>query len=146
MDAYLGRQPKGYDQLVLFSEQAQREFNFLYGGVELVINDAPLLLNVYYTLLNGCDYWKHAEKIAIQHHQDFPSMDIFIHRGGRKFNPKGRFQTEEQARELDDRIVDYIDDVINNKCHFGSPLFTVPNTEAVVPFVMGMLTGKETTP
>lgn len=144
MDAYLGNSPKGYKQLELFADQAQREFNLLSCGVDLVICDAPVLLNVYYTLLHGGFGWHQMEDIAVIHHQMFPSVDIFINRGERKFNPKGRFQTEEDARELDDRIRAYISETISTRCPREQCLFPVVSTEDVVPCAMGMLKGAKT--
>lgn len=92
------------DQLVFLGKQIEREKN-LYGKVDYIITDSPILLcgiyQEYYSKgkrLSATDaclsYLNHVKDAEVKH------LNYFINRGD-TFNPKGRYETFEQAKEID---------------------------------------------
>lgn len=69
--------------------------------VDFLITDSPLLLSLVYI---PEDYTKPSLRLlAKEHHDSYESIDIFLERN-KPFNPKGRLQNEQEARELDVKI------------------------------------------
>lgn len=97
-----GRQIGEYDQIYFLGKQMKQE-SMLYGKVDVIVTDAPLLLNLYYAqkyskpqVSAGIELIArsfYADARADHHH-------IYLHRE-KPYNPNGRFQTEEQARVID---------------------------------------------
>lgn len=100
--AWSGRTPNGFDQVYLFGKQANRESQ-LYGKVDYIITDSPLLLSGYYenyhlkeaivlpAVLNFLDYAKR---------HDVKHLNFFLKRA-KKFDPRGRYESEDQAKAID---------------------------------------------
>lgn len=82
------------DQLYIFAKQAHRLFR-LVGKVDVVITDSPLFLTCYY----GKDD-KALSKFCIDYVERFDNANYFLVRE-KKYNPNGRNQTEEEAKEID---------------------------------------------
>jgi hypothetical protein len=110
--AWEGRKPTGYDQFYLYAKQARRE-QILYGKVDFVVTDSPVVLCGVYASLYGTPGQAEAMHKLVQLHLDEASdngvehVHVFLRRT-KAYNPVGRFQTEEQAREIDDAIEDYM--------------------------------------
>jgi len=100
--AWTGRVPTGFDQVYIFGKQASRE-SLLYNKVDYIITDSPLLLSGYYenyhlkeaivlpAVLNFIDY---ASRHEVKH------LNFFLKRL-KKFDPRGRYESEEQAKAID---------------------------------------------
>lgn len=90
------------NQIYLFGEQHQRVHRLL-DQVDVVITDSPLLMQISYSkneILNQLIYHEH---------QKLNNLNIFLNRV-KKYNPSGRTQTEEQAREKDQEIFKLLGD------------------------------------
>jgi len=103
--AWDGKQPVNYDQFYLFGKQAKKEYS-LFGKVDYVVTDSPMLVCAYYSGLYGTPeqgtLFRHmyqtyikmceASGVEIKHY--------FLKRL-KPYNPKGRFQNEQQAKDID---------------------------------------------
>jgi hypothetical protein len=94
------------NQIKIFGEQ-HHMLHTLCGNVDVVITDSPLLMQLVYSTDNELN------NLIINEHQNFNTLDIFLVRK-KPFNPNGRFQTEEQAIELDKRIKSLLKEFSNN--------------------------------
>lgn len=103
--AWEERKPVDFDQFYFFGKQTRREYTLL-GKVDVVITDAPSLLTAYYAEVFGEPSTAALfRSMAIEYRRMVEShnnrfVDIWLNRV-KKYNPKGRFQTEEQARDID---------------------------------------------
>lgn len=73
----------------------------LRGEVDVIVTDAPLLNNIAYydESLN----LPSLRKVIIEDHNRYNNMNVFLKRS-KAYNPKGRNQTEEEARLYDQKI------------------------------------------
>lgn len=99
--AYQQRKVGKFDQIYVFGKQLQYEYRFLNAGVKNIVTDSPLLLSTVYAPVGLRGPIK---SLLNQYEKDFPSINVFIDRNGKKYDPAGRYQTEEQAKELDHKI------------------------------------------
>lgn len=83
------------NQLYIFAKQHHRIWRLL-GQVEVVITDCPLLLSLYYAK-NASESFR---QLVLEEHNRVESLNIFLTRQ-KIYNPKGRMQTEEEARTID---------------------------------------------
>lgn len=75
--------------------------------VDLIITDSPLLLNLIYT---PDDFpLPSLRKVVKEAYDMYDNLDIFLTRT-KLYNPKGRFQTEQEAKLLDLKIKDMLND------------------------------------
>jgi len=110
--AYENRAPSGFDQVYVFAQQMHREDILLRNGVELIISDSPLLMNYAYGAKQERPGYKGLLQVVNEFEAQYPSIDIFLERGDRPYVAKGRYQTAEQAKEMDDFI-------LNTLKHYG---------------------------
>ena len=100
--AWSGRKITELDQLHISGQQSEVESS-LYGKVDYVITDSPLLLSAIYdefyntspivlSVVQG--FLARAKALGV-HHVDFRLMRH------KKFNPQGRYETEATARAID---------------------------------------------
>ena len=90
------------NQFYIFGNQLQR-IHRLSNKVDVIVTDSPLLLSIIYDAKNNEAF----RKVIIDEHNRFLNMNFFIERV-KKYNPKGRLQTLEQALELDKQIKDML--------------------------------------
>ena len=76
----------------------------LNGKVDIVINDSCLLLGLMYGAKNEPQCFKDS---VIHSHNKFNNLNYLLMRE-KKYNPNGRNQTEDEAKEIDNRIVDML--------------------------------------
>jgi len=106
--------PEG--QETYFNTQAKREVD-LIGKVEYIITDSPPELNYIYD-----KYYNNSERMLnyIKQYQQYlqntntTHLHFFLERK-KPYNPKGRNETEAQAREVDTAVLNYLD---NNYPYF----------------------------
>lgn len=103
--AYQNRVPNGFDQVYLFAKQQQYEYRMLSNGVKNIITDSPAFLSVYY----ANKYMSQSLGLAIRelcrlYDNECPVYNIFLERKDKPYDPKGRFQTQEQAAQMDGEI------------------------------------------
>jgi hypothetical protein len=88
------------DQLFVLANQ-NRRLTRLRNKVDVAISDSPLLLTINYV---SADYLPtHFRKMALELWDTYSNFNFFIERT-KKYNPIGRNQTEEEAREIDENI------------------------------------------
>lgn len=98
--AYEHKVPKDFDQFYLFAKQLKKE-TALYGKVDYIITDSPLQLQTYYAhkylneqfpifkdMLRGVDELRTKNGVT--------TIPVFLNRV-KKYDPNGRFQTEEET-------------------------------------------------
>lgn len=91
------------NQLYVFGKQHQTIFRLL-GKVSVIITDSPLFLSLYYG--NYCS--KSFKNLVLEEHNMLNSINIFINRV-KKYNPSGRLQTEVEAKNIDNKLFNLLD-------------------------------------
>jgi hypothetical protein len=101
--AYKKLVPKSFDQYYIFGKQLHEEDVLLSNGVEHIVSDSPLLMQLSYMERSGNNYLPLLE--AIQEFEiKYPSFNIFLDRTGLPYRSIGRYENETQASEMDNRI------------------------------------------
>lgn len=107
--AWEGRVPTAFDQMYIIGEQIKRESS-LYGKVDYIITDSPIILGGFYMEYN------HKEKFMTPMIKEFYNfsqtqnimfLNYFLSRT-QEYCPKGRFQTEEEAKLIDTALEIYV--------------------------------------
>lgn len=110
--AWEGRKPVSYDQFYFFGKQSRKEYS-LFDKVDVIVTDSPMAINGYYAQHFGSpqqgalfrnmllEYLRMCEKDGHTHHH------VFLTRV-KDYNPKGRYQTLEQAMEIDQNLRRYL--------------------------------------
>lgn len=108
--AWIGRKPTGFDQSYIYGCQSQEE-SILYNKLDYIATDSPLLLSAYYehyhlkreivtpSVFNFLEY---AAEQNVTHVN-------FLLRRNKKFDPRGRFEEEEQAKFVDQDLRSWLD-------------------------------------
>lgn len=86
------------DQVYILGKQHHRLYR-LADQVDVIVTDSPLLLSLIY----GEHWGDTLAKLALSLMDRYYNMNYVLERV-KPYNPKGRVQTEEKARLLDDRI------------------------------------------
>lgn len=104
--AYQRRPVHSFDQVYLFGKQHQTEYRFLVAGVRNVVTDSPCFLSAYYGRKYG-----HPEIAAPilallrAYDREHPCANVFLHRGDKPYLQEGRYQTREEAVEIDTELL-----------------------------------------
>ena len=107
--AWAGRRIKPEDQDHILTEQHTRESR-VYGKVDFIITDSPLILGpVYEKFYSGSDrsFARVYDLIQSAENSGVRYMNFVLNRN-KKFNPQGRFETEDQAKAVDNLLRDYL--------------------------------------
>lgn len=91
------------NQIYVFGKQLHKLWR-LNGKVDIIITDSPLPISIMYDKTNN----KELEGLVIQQFNEFNNYNFFISRGN-KYNPAGRMQSEEEAKELDKEMINVLD-------------------------------------
>lgn len=67
--------------------------------VDVIVTDSPLVLSVAY----NDDVDGLLDQILLKEHEKYHNINIFLNRT-KKYNPKGRMQTEAEARGIDEEV------------------------------------------
>lgn len=104
--AWSGQKVGQYDQIYIFGKQARSEY-MLYGKVDYIITDSPIILSPVYEKFynNGFSMIEDAALKFLQkaHNNNINHINFLLERT-KKFNPEGRYETEEQAKEVDKQV------------------------------------------
>lgn len=105
-----GRKIKATDQVYILAKQARRE-QILYGSVDVIITDAPILLSPIYESKYGtfphiCDsivdkFMKESSGMGVE------QVNVFLNRV-KPYQAEGRYQTAEEAAKIDKEIHEYL--------------------------------------
>lgn len=111
------REIKPGDQTYFFAKQAKTERRYMAKGMDVIISDSPLVLTHFYGLQYDPFEKSHntSLKMLEQHrsitcHYGYKVEHIFLERT-KVYNPAGRLQTEEEAKEYDVKIKDMLDNL-----------------------------------
>jgi hypothetical protein len=132
--AWEERRIEPLDQIYILGKQIKAEKS-LYGKVEYIVTDSPLLLGGFYdNLYSGKDnFSKYLVAVKEQVEEITKPYDIFIQRT-KPFNPKGRYETEEQAKMNDELLKTYL------KNYFNKSLITVKDSSEFAKEVVNIVT------
>jgi uncharacterized protein YaaR (DUF327 family) len=75
----------------------------LEGKVQIILTDSPLLLATYY----GRKEPKEFRELIIKYHDTFENLNVFLKRQ-KDYNPNGRLQTLEEAKNIDGEIYNLV--------------------------------------
>lgn len=87
------------DQIYVFGKQLHRMWR-LKDQVDVIITDSPLLLSILYDSSRNINL----KNLVLDQFNSYNNINYFIKRG-KDYNPKGRTQTEEEAKEKDEEIL-----------------------------------------
>jgi hypothetical protein len=112
--AWEGRVPGEFDQIYLLGKGVRKE-SLLYGKVDWVVSDSPVLLGVYYARQYGSKLIAEAvETAAIKFYDNCKNTGVVHHHivleRTKKFNPLGRFQTETEAKKIDVELIKILEE------------------------------------
>jgi adenylate kinase family enzyme len=110
--AWEGKSVQDYDQVYVFGKTMQQETSLLrHRKVDLIVSDCPLWLTAFYASQPQFKQYEIAEPLAYlskSFDKQYPSLNYILRRQNRKYNPHGRYQTEEEARNIDDEIEKFL--------------------------------------
>jgi len=98
------------NQMYVFGKQMHILWR-LRNKVDVAITDSPLLLSIMYGAkmdINSQSYEHFREMVLSIFNHEFDNINIFLRRK-KKFNPNGRLQNEQQAKDLDRDLRDILD-------------------------------------
>jgi hypothetical protein len=110
--AWQDRKPVNFDQFYFFGKQSHWEAR-LAGKVDYVVTDAPSILSAYYTQVFGEPSTAAIFRaMALEFRrmmmaEDHSFLDIFLVRKS-KYDPRGRFQTEQEALAIDSDLLSFL--------------------------------------
>ena len=99
--AYQGRKINKFDQVYLFGKQTNYEYRFLCNGVKHIVTDSPTSLSAIYAARYFPDIAEPLRKLNEEYEKDFPSLNIFLNRNDKPYDPAGRYQSYEEAKAID---------------------------------------------
>lgn len=118
------------NQMYILGKQYHRLWRLL-GKVDYVVTDSPLLLSLWY----GRQYGDAFKNIVHDIYKGMDNIDIFLTRE-KKYQPAGRMQTEEQAKEIDGEIRKILD-------QYAPGYSTVPANKEAARAIMAKLALEE---
>ena len=75
--------------------------------VDVIITDSPLLLSIIYN--HDKRLTENFNLSVMDVFNSYNNLNIFLNRA-KKYNPKGRFQTEDEAKAIDNEILDALEE------------------------------------
>lgn len=121
--------PLQHCQLYVTGKQCLRVMRLL-GKVDVIVTDSPIALGAMYT------DEKPYQDVCIYEAKKYKNVvNIFIKRH-KKYNPNGRNQTEEEAKEIDKRILDFLND---NSLTYIVADGTEEGYDSIVDMIIGLL-------
>jgi len=91
------------NQVYVFGKQYNTIYRLL-GQVDAIVTDSPLLLSTIY----GTRESETFHQLVLQKFHEQESLNIFLVRE-KDYNPKGRMQTEDEAKEIDNEVKKLLD-------------------------------------
>ena len=107
--AWQGIKPGQYDQVNIFGEQCKLEHS-LYGKVDYIITDSPIVLApIYENFYHGDSMTEEAAIKFLNKSKDngVEHINILLARG-KDYDSNGRYQTLEEAIEVDRRVCNFL--------------------------------------
>tara|TARA_Y100000310_G_C20699497_1_gene828394 strand:+ start:6794 stop:7375 length:582 start_codon:yes stop_codon:yes gene_type:complete len=107
---YIDRNPKSYEQYLIFGKQVYNEYLPLQAGFDYIITDSPVYLPCFYAKHNKEKFHKQLVELANVHDREFPSLNIFLERteNNTNFSEVGRFHNLEQSKKIDKQLKKFL--------------------------------------
>lgn len=118
------------DQIYVFGKQYHRIFRLL-GKVDVIVTDSPIILSLAY----DAEKRESLKELALTEHHKMCTYNVLLKRK-KTYNPKGRNQTEAEAKILDTQIYDLLSE---NKIRFEVVDGTLEGVERIVNNVKQLL-------
>lgn len=106
--AYLGRVPKSFEPVKIFGDQMYAEDLPLSRGVDHVITDSPLLMQIPYMQRYNFPDWESLLELCRSFERKYPSINIFLDRHDLEYREIGRYEDYKTAKAMDERIKDFL--------------------------------------
>jgi hypothetical protein len=90
------------NQIYLFGKQYHR-LHRLVGKVDVIVTDAPILLSLFY----GTNVPDSFRQLVYDTYSSMKNLDVFLRRK-KPYNPAGRMQSEEQAKDIDVKLAELL--------------------------------------
>jgi len=108
--AWEGRHVLPGDQYYFLAKQSRRE-RIRFRDADIMVTDSPIWLSAVYEEIY--EPQPHAAQILIDKHVNIAREAGFTHhhvflRRVKGYNPKGRWQTEGEAKDIDQKILEYL--------------------------------------
>lgn len=103
------RKPIGFDQCAIFIAQLKKEEDLLRNGVDLIITDCPIWLNVSYATAEQHIGSEQLFGLAELFDEQYKSINIFLKRKNSEFVENGRYQNLEDAIKMDNYIKEFLE-------------------------------------
>lgn len=109
-----GRKIKPGDQTYFFAKAARKERQYMEAGLDFIITDSPLILtHLYGTLYDTFEQeYNTSLKMLEQHHAICRhygyKVDHFLLKRSKTYEPLGRNENEEQAKDIDGLCIDLL--------------------------------------
>lgn len=110
------------NQLYVFGKQQHRMYR-LSKKVDVIVTDAPLLNSIYYDAGDS----PALREVILAEYRKYNNFNIFVKRA-KPYDPKGRLQTEEEAKKIDIAIKDIL-----HTCAAGDFLEIEGGPQAIEP-------------
>lgn len=110
-----GRKIAEGDQTFFFAKQSRKERILIRNGLDFIITDSPLILTHFYGLkYDWMEQNFNTSEIMLKHHHEYCkkygyTIDHFFLFRHKKYNPAGRYQTEDEAKQYDIEIKALLD-------------------------------------
>lgn len=130
------------DQTYFFSKQARNERIFMENNLDFIVTDSPLLLTHFYGLkYDMFEQQSNTSLIMLKHHHSVCKhygykVDHFLLSRHKKYNPAGRNQDEETAKQFDVEIQGMLD-----KLGIKYTQVSTLNVEEALSEIVGMVVG-----
>jgi hypothetical protein len=90
------------NQIYVFGKQHHAIFR-LKGKVDIIITDSPLLFSLYY----GANQSLSFKQLVLEEYNKLNNLNVWVDRV-KKYNPNGRLQTEDEALEIDNKLLEIL--------------------------------------
>jgi RecA/RadA recombinase len=97
---YQNRRMASFDYVYTFANQLHTEDRLLQAGINIVVTDSPLYLQVIYALHQKMEAANELWKIARRFEAAYPSVNFVVARQT-AYKPLGRYETAQQAAAMD---------------------------------------------
>lgn len=118
------------NQIYMFGKQHHRIWRIL-GKVDVIVTDSPMMLSLHY----GKNLQESFRTLVLEEHLKTVSLNVYLERK-KPYQPIGRTQTEDQARDIDAEILGVLKD---NDLEYIREVADVGVIERLADRVQGLL-------
>lgn len=130
------------DQTYFFAKQSRKERIYIENNLDFIITDSPLILTHFYGMkFDEMEQQSNTSLHMLANHHTFTKqkgykVDHFVLTRCKKYNPAGRFQTEDEAKSIDVELKQFLDEK-------GVKYHTVLGNESAVDNILKILKDQE---